>query len=85
MTLLQRPCKRKVTGVFLYLQFQKSRYMSTSPITRVKDKYKIKNRKAYNKNLCQRGSLTLWLDESVLQEWEQQRNCLKFFYGVIWV
>jgi hypothetical protein len=45
--------------------------MSTSPITRVKDKYKIKNRKAYNKNLCRRGSLTLWLDESVLQEWEQ--------------
>ncbi|GAB6010233.1 hypothetical protein MK137Hg11_000287100, partial [Dysgonomonas reticulitermitis] len=41
-TLLQRYCKRRVTGVFLYLQIQKSRYMSTSPITQIKDKYKIK-------------------------------------------
>jgi hypothetical protein len=45
--------------------------MSTPPITQVKDKYKIRNWKAYNKSLCQRGSLTLWLDDSVLQEWEQ--------------
>jgi hypothetical protein len=44
--------------------------MSTSPITRVKDKYKIRNWKAYNKSLCQRGNLTLWLEDRVLQEWE---------------
>lgn len=44
--------------------------MSTSPITQVKDKYKIKNWQAYNKSLCQRGSLTLWLDESIMEEWE---------------
>jgi hypothetical protein len=45
--------------------------MSTSAITRVKDKYKIKNWKAYNKSLCQRGSLTLWLEDSVMEEWER--------------
>jgi hypothetical protein len=45
--------------------------MSTPPTTRSKDNYKIKNWKTYNQSLCQRGSLTLWIDESVLQEWEQ--------------
>ncbi|KAA6326379.1 hypothetical protein EZS27_024512, partial [termite gut metagenome] len=44
--------------------------MSTYPTIQYKDKYKIKHWQAYNKSLCQRGSLTLWLDESVLQEWE---------------
>jgi hypothetical protein len=44
--------------------------MSTSPITQDKSKYKIRNWKTYNKNLCQRGSLTLWLEDSVLKEWE---------------
>ncbi|KAA6331619.1 hypothetical protein EZS27_019800, partial [termite gut metagenome] len=44
--------------------------MSTSPITRDKNSYKIRNWKEYNKSLCQRGSLTLWLEDSVLQEWE---------------
>jgi hypothetical protein len=44
--------------------------MSTTPITRVKGKYKIKNWQAYNKSLFQRGSLTLWLEESVMEEWE---------------
>jgi hypothetical protein len=44
--------------------------MSTSPTTRRKDKYKIKNWQTYNKSLCQRGSLTLWLDDSVMEEWE---------------
>jgi hypothetical protein len=43
--------------------------MSTPPTTRCKDKYKVKNWQAYNKKLCQRGSLTLWLNESVLHEW----------------
>jgi hypothetical protein len=70
MTLLQRYCKRRVKGVFLYLETQKSRYMSTSPITRAKDKYKIKKWQAYNKSLCRRGSLTLWLEASVMKEWE---------------
>jgi hypothetical protein len=44
--------------------------MSISPITRDKDRYKIRNWKSYNKSLCQRGSLTLWLEDSVLKEWE---------------
>lgn len=34
-----------------------------------KDRYKVKNWKAYNKSLVQRGRLTLWLEDSVLREW----------------
>lgn len=34
-----------------------------------KDKYKVKNWKAYNSSLVQRGSLTLWLEDSVLRSW----------------
>ncbi|KAA6334962.1 hypothetical protein EZS27_016770 [termite gut metagenome] len=44
--------------------------MSTSLTTQYKDKHKIRNWKEYNKSLCQRGSLTLWLEDSLLQEWE---------------
>ncbi|KAA6328334.1 hypothetical protein EZS27_022760 [termite gut metagenome] len=39
-------------------------------ITRLKGIIPIRNWKANNKSLCQRGSLTLWLEDSVLQEWE---------------
>jgi hypothetical protein len=35
----------------------------------IKDKYKVKNWKAYNKSLVQRGSITIWLEESVLRAW----------------
>lgn len=34
-----------------------------------KDTYKVKNWKAYNSSLVQRGSLTLWLEDSVLRSW----------------
>ncbi|MDR2814740.1 MAG: IS5 family transposase [Prevotellaceae bacterium] len=44
--------------------------MSTSPITRGKDTYKITSWKACNESLCRRGSLTLWLEDGVLKEWE---------------
>jgi hypothetical protein len=73
VTLLQRIKNsiKKIIGVFLSLQTQKSRYMSTTPIISVKDKYKIRNWQSYNKSLCQGGSLTLWLNNSVLKEWEQ--------------
>jgi hypothetical protein len=45
--------------------------MSNIPTTRNKDKYKIRNWKTYNQSLCRRGSLTLWLEASVLKEWEE--------------
>lgn len=35
----------------------------------MKDKYKIRNWKAYNKSLCARGSITLWIENSVLRSW----------------
>jgi Transposase DDE domain len=43
--------------------------MQTSLITPAKDKYKLSNWKAYNKNLCKRGSLTLYIHESVIRSW----------------
>ncbi len=36
--------------------------MSTEPINRSKDKYKVRNWKDYNSSLCKRGCLTLFLD-----------------------
>jgi hypothetical protein len=45
--------------------------MSTSSINPVKDSYKIRNWKEYNSNLCKRGSISLFIDTAVLQEWEQ--------------
>lgn len=45
--------------------------MLPSTTTPVKDRYKISNWKAYNESLCKRGSLTLWIEESVLREWKQ--------------
>lgn len=34
-----------------------------------KDSYKPRNWKAYNESLCRRGSLVLWLEESVYRHW----------------
>ncbi|KAA6299893.1 MAG: hypothetical protein EZS26_003968 [Candidatus Ordinivivax streblomastigis] len=44
--------------------------MSTLPTSRNKDTYKVSNWKAYNSNLCQRGSLTLYLEDNALKKWE---------------
>ncbi len=40
--------------------------MSTLPTTPHKDTYKIINWKEYNRSLCNRGRLTLWINDSVL-------------------
>lgn len=45
--------------------------MLPSTTTPVKDKFKISNWKAYNASLCKRGSLTLWIEDSVLREWKE--------------
>ncbi|STW80627.1 transposase [Klebsiella michiganensis] len=39
-----------------------------------KQKFKITNWSAYNKVLRQRGSLTVWLDESAITDLAQQRQ-----------
>ncbi|KAA6338655.1 hypothetical protein EZS27_013359 [termite gut metagenome] len=44
--------------------------MSTLPTFRNKYTYKVRNWKSYNSSLCKRGSLTLYLEDSVLKEWE---------------
>jgi hypothetical protein len=43
--------------------------MSTQPINPNKSKYKVRNWKEYNTNLCQRGRLTLFLSSEILKEW----------------
>lgn len=43
--------------------------MLPSTTTPGKDRYKVTNWKAYNKSLVSRGSLTLWLEDSVLRAW----------------
>jgi hypothetical protein len=48
--------------------------MSTLPTNPVKDKYKVRNWKFYNGNLCKRGRLTLFLEPKVLQEWESLKD-----------
>ncbi|GMO33580.1 MAG: hypothetical protein Ta2B_14030 [Termitinemataceae bacterium] len=35
-----------------------------------KKRYEVKNWSEYNKNLCKRGSLTLFLSEDVLEQWQ---------------
>ena len=45
--------------------------MSTLPTILHKDSYKIRNWKEYSRSLCRRGRITLWLHDSVLDEWEQ--------------
>jgi hypothetical protein len=45
--------------------------MNSPAITPSKDKYKVRNWKEYNSSLCKRGSLTLWLEESILLEWDK--------------
>jgi IS5 family transposase len=37
----------------------------------VKDKYKIRNWKTYNKSLQQRGSISIWIEESLMREWKE--------------
>jgi hypothetical protein len=44
--------------------------MNTTSINPGKSKYKIRNWKEYNSNLCKRGSLTLFIDSAVLSAWK---------------
>lgn len=43
-----------------------------------KDKYRVRNWHQYNEGLGQRGSLTIWISEEVLEQWrfsgKQQRG-----------
>jgi hypothetical protein len=42
-----------------------------------KDKYRVKNWSAYNRSLKNRGSLTLWLDEDLINKWYDERPAQK--------
>jgi hypothetical protein len=43
--------------------------MQKQPTIPVKYTYKVKNWKAYNKNLVERGSLNIWLEASMIRSW----------------
>ncbi|HEY4650372.1 MAG TPA: IS5 family transposase [Pontibacter sp.] len=43
--------------------------MRTSTTPPLKDTYKVKNWRAYNKSLVERGRLTIWVEDSVLRSW----------------
>lgn len=42
-----------------------------------KKKYRVRNWSAYNDSLKQRGSITLWIDEAVVQAWQPDPNSPK--------
>lgn len=44
------------------------------PPEKSKDRYHVRNWKAYNRALVQRGSLTIWLDDAVLAAWKNQQK-----------
>ena len=39
------------------------------PTSPCKDSYKLKNWKAYNQSLCNRGRISVWIEDSVLVSW----------------
>lgn len=45
--------------------------MQLQPTSPGKDKYKVQNWRQYNASLCQRGSLSLWIEDSVLRAWRE--------------
>ena len=50
--------------------------------------YRLRNWGDYNKGLCQRGSLTLWLNEEVLSHWQGKRTGKRgapFKYSDSWI
>jgi hypothetical protein len=47
--------------------------------TPAKDKYTIRNWKTYNKSLQQRGSVSIWIEQSLLREWKEIKWVSPFF------
>lgn len=45
--------------------------MQVQPTSLSKDSCKVKNWKQYNASLCQRGSISLWIEDSVLRAWRE--------------
>ena len=43
--------------------------MKKSRTAPVKDIYKVTNWQQYNRNLCERGRIRLWIEDSVVGQW----------------
>jgi hypothetical protein len=58
--------------------------MDHTSITASKDKYKVRNRKAYNRSLCYRDRIALWIDDSIRKEWSSiditNKSVGEYFY-----
>jgi hypothetical protein len=70
---------------------KKRRHTKAKPTKRTskpnrKATYRVRNWRAYNSHLVQRGSITLWISEAVLANWHpqpegsRQRGGQVFFY-----
>ena len=52
-----------------------SKVSGRSPSVKSKAVYRVKNWSSYNRALVARGSLTVWLDDSLWRQWYDQRPC----------
>ena len=52
-----------------------SKVSGSSPSVKSKVVYRVKNWSSYNRALVARGSLTVWLDDSLWRQWYDQRPC----------
>ena len=52
-----------------------SKVSGGSPSVKSKAVYRVKNWSSYNRALVARGSLTVWLDDSLWRQWYDQRPC----------
>ncbi|MXW80854.1 MAG: IS5 family transposase [Gemmatimonadetes bacterium] len=52
-----------------------SKVSGGSPSVKSKAVYRVKNGSSYNRALVARGSLTVWLDDSLWRQWYDQRPC----------
>ena len=52
-----------------------SKVSGSSPSVKSKAVYRVKNWSSYNRALVARGSLTVWLDDSLWRQWYDQRPC----------
>lgn len=59
----------------------------TAPVSKAKKSYKITNWREYNESLVNRGDITFWFDEAVIDVWEheneEKKNGRPFLYSDI--
>ena len=72
-------CKRQKSGIVVWIgrMVNYTRWLSPSNIKlimKTKSNYKVSNWNSYNKALKQRGSITFWVREEVIEQWHNQQK-----------